>query len=83
MLQYVVNDEDRLVGRLDFAYPAQRVAIEADGFRYHGGRRAFDHDRARGNELLTLGWRVLHVTAKHIEEHPEQVVAWVQQALAR
>ena len=83
MLQYEVWDGGRFVARPDFAYPEQRVAIEADSFRYHGGRRAFDHDRARGNELHALGWRVLRVTSKHIEEDPRAVATWVRRALNR
>jgi very-short-patch-repair endonuclease len=83
MLQYEVRDGDRFVGRVDFAYPEERVAIEADGFRYHDGRRGFDDERARGNELEAMGWRVLRVTAKHLEEYPDAVVAWISRALAR
>lgn len=82
-LQYILRDGDRFVARLDFAYPDQRVAIEADGFRYHADRHAFDHDRARANAVQALGWRVLRVTAKHLEQDPEAVSTWVRQALSR
>lgn len=83
MLQYVVRDGERFVGRVDFAYPDQRVAIEADGFRHHDQRRSFDAERARGNDLLALGWVVLRITSKHIEEDPEAVTTWVRRALNR
>ena len=83
MLQYEVRDGDRFVARPDFAYPAKRVAIEADSFRYHDGRPAFDHDRARINELQALGWLVLLITSKHLEQDPDAVVAWVRAALDR
>ena len=82
-VQFIRKDGDRFVARLDFAYPEQRVAIEADGFRYHADRRSFDDDRARANAVLALGWRVLRVTAKHLEDDPGGVVAWVRQALNR
>ena len=81
MLQYVLRDGDRFVGRLDFAYPEERVAIEADGFRYHDTRASFDAERTRTNEIQALGWRLLRVTSKHLEEDPESVVKWVRQAL--
>ena len=81
MLQYVVQDGDRFVARLDFAYPEQKVAIEADGFRFHDGRQAFDEDRARANALQVLGWRVLRVTSKHLDEYPDGVAEWVSRAL--
>lgn len=48
------------VGRffVDFANPVARVAIECDGYAYH-----LDHakDRARDEELATLGWVVYRV----------------------
>lgn len=83
MLQYVVRDGDRFVGRVDLAYPEHRVAIEVDGFRYHDDRRSFDAERARGNDLQALGWLVLRVTAKHLKEDPDAVGAWVRRALNR
>jgi very-short-patch-repair endonuclease len=82
-LQYQVRDGGRIVARLDFAYPEHRIAIEADGFRYHADRRAFDADRARANELQARGWLILRVTSKHLEEDPEGVTAWVRRALSR
>ena len=83
MLQYVVQDGARFVGRVDFAYPDQRVAIEVDSFRHHDQRRSFDAERARGNDLLALRWMVLRVTSKHIEEDPKGVASWVRRALRR
>jgi hypothetical protein len=83
MLQYVVRDGERFVGRVDFAYREERVAIEADGFRHHHGRQEFDRDRARANELQALGWGVLRITSKHLEEDPGAVVEWVRRALSR
>jgi hypothetical protein len=82
MLQYEVRDGDRFVARVDFVYPDERVAIEADGFRFHDDRRGFDEERARGNELEALGWRVLRVTSRHVEQDPEGVIAWVRRALS-
>lgn len=83
MLQYEVWDGDRFVARPDFAYAEKKVALEADSYRYHGDRQAFDHDRGRGNDLQSLGWLVLRITSKHIEENPRGVAAWVRRALNR
>lgn len=49
--------------RLDLAYPELRIAIELDGWAAHGSRRAFDHDRARGNDLELGGWTLLRFTS--------------------
>lgn len=73
----------RLIARLDFAYPDDHVAIEADGFRYHNRRREFDIERARGNEIEAIGWHVLRITSKHLEQDPDGVVTWVRRALNR
>ncbi|HEX2272566.1 MAG TPA: type IV toxin-antitoxin system AbiEi family antitoxin domain-containing protein [Acidimicrobiales bacterium] len=45
--------------RLDLAYPAARLGIEADGRRWHSGRADFQADRERGNLLVARGWTVL------------------------
>lgn len=49
--------------RIDLAYPEVKVAIEIDGWEYHGTRTAFDEDRARANDLVVAGWRVLRFTS--------------------
>jgi len=49
---------------LDLAYPAQRVAIEVDGFDFHRGRESFDNDRRRQNDLVRAGWTVLRFTSR-------------------
>jgi very-short-patch-repair endonuclease len=82
-LQYVVQDGDRFIARLDFAYPDDLVAIEADGFRYHDQRQRFDDERARGNEIEAMGWHVLRITSQHLEQDSDGVVTWVRRALKR
>jgi very-short-patch-repair endonuclease len=82
-LQYEVRDGDRFVARPDFAYPNERVAVEAEGFLHHDRRQTFDAERSRGNDLQAMGWKVLRITAKHVEDHAEEVVEWVRRALAR
>jgi hypothetical protein len=48
---------------LDWAYPEDRIAIEYNGWEFHGNRSAFDHDAARTCALTTAGWRLLVVTS--------------------
>lgn len=66
VLQHAVTTEDGFRARLDFAYPAEMLAIEVDGYRYHSGRTAWEADRRRMSHLAVAGWRVLHVTAKDL-----------------
>lgn len=67
--------------RVDFAYPARKLAIEVDGYAVHGTRRAFQADRERQNRLVALGWTVLRFTWEDIVKRPGQVAAAIAAAL--
>jgi very-short-patch-repair endonuclease len=71
--QYEIFDGSRFVARVDLAYPDARVAIEADGYRWHSGRRAWSDDLGRRNRLTALGWRTLHVTHDDLTRPPEEL----------
>ena len=81
--QYEVRQGERVVARVDFAYPEIGLAIEADGYRYHGGSADWRRDLARRNMLTALGWHVIHVTWADLSENPTDVVARVREALRR
>lgn len=80
--QVEVRDGERLVARVDFGYPDRRLAIEIDGLRFHAGRRAHQHDVARQNRIVTLGWCVLRFTAEDLSERPDAVIGAIEQALS-
>jgi very-short-patch-repair endonuclease len=63
---------------IDLAYPDRRIAIELDGWAEHGLRSAFDADRARGNDLVVAGWRLLRFTWSMRDE---DIVAAIAAAL--
>ena len=54
--------------RVDFAYPAARIAIEADGFAWHSSHRQLERDSVRRNALTAMGWTVLHVTSEQLQD---------------
>ncbi len=66
--------------RIDLCYPEQRIAIEFDSWLYHSGRRAFDEDRARANQLVLLGFVVLQFTSRSGDQ---AIVDTVGAAIAR
>lgn len=66
--------------RIDLCYPDAKIAIEFDSWQYHSGRRAFDEDRARANQLVLLGFVVLHFTSKSSDQ---TIVDIVRAALER
>lgn len=60
--------------RLDFAYPQVRLGIELEGYAFHSGRRAWARDLRRSNDLLRLGWTLLHFTWEDVTKHGDRVV---------
>lgn len=79
--QFEIRDSARLIAIVDFAYPDRLVAIEADSYRWHTGRRRFDHDLARRNALTALGWRVIHVTSTDLAARRDGVLAEIRRAM--
>ena len=58
---------------VDFAWRAQRLIVETDGWAAHGTRGAFERDRRRDVDLLAAGWRVLRVSYERLERAPERI----------
>jgi len=81
--QFEVRLGQRLLGRVDFAYPERRLAIEVDGYERHASLEAFQHDRARQNDLVAAGWTVLRFTWEDVLQRPERVAAAILGFLAR
>lgn len=48
--------------RIDLAYPAARVAIEVDGYRWHSSRLSWEGDKVKIAALQATGWNVIHAT---------------------
>jgi hypothetical protein len=65
--QYRVRLGGRIF-RIDLAYPAQRLAIELDGWEFHGTRTAFDDDRSRANLLVAQGWTLVRFTSRSSDD---------------
>lgn len=68
--------------RIDFAWPQLFVAVEAEGFEWHGSRARWKADRTRVAALERLGWRVLVVTWEDVTKHPGGALDRVAMALA-
>lgn len=70
-------------GRVDFAYPAQRLAIELDGRRWHSDPGTFESDRRRDQLTLAAGWRPVRITWIQLTETPGEVIDTLRQLLRR
>ncbi|MGE2692975.1 DUF559 domain-containing protein [Mycolicibacterium pulveris] len=68
--------------KVDFAFPAAKVAIETDGLAFHSSSDDFHHDRVRQNDLTLLGWQVLRFTWLDLNEYPQRVIAIIRHAIS-
>lgn len=66
---------------IDFAFPAERVAVELDGWSWHTDRDRFQADRTKGNALARAGWLVLRFTWDDLTRRPDDVVAQIRSSL--
>ncbi len=67
-LQHEVFDEEgRFVARVDFAWPAKKIALEYDG-SYHADPVQQAADRSRDAALARLGWTVVHMTSSDLHD---------------
>jgi very-short-patch-repair endonuclease len=68
---------------VDALWPDQRLVVEIDGFAFHQGRRAFEHDRRRDQRLRAAGYDVVRITWRQLVDEPERIVALLAGLLAR
>lgn len=71
------------VGRdlVDFLWRDRSLVVETDGYRYHRGRLAFEDDRERDLRLRALGFDVVRVSEKQVDEEPQRVAEVLVAAL--
>ncbi|MFB6839811.1 hypothetical protein [Streptomyces sp. NPDC056361] len=69
--------------RPDFLFRATGLAVEIEGYAYHGTRRAHERDVSRFNALQTCSGirRVLRFTATEVFTHPARMTATILSAL--
>ncbi len=68
--------------RIDIALEAEKIAIEIDGWQYHGKfKSAHESDRERQNHLAVAGWLVLRFTAGQIFKDLQGVSATIERAV--
>lgn len=69
--------------RFDFAWPDRLIALECEGGVWTQGRHVrgsgFLRDAEKYNTAALLGWRLLRVTPKQIENG--QALTWVERIL--
>jgi hypothetical protein len=66
---------------VDFLFAEHRLIVEADSWRFHKTRQAFERDRRRDATHLRLGYRTLRVTDRQLEHSPNGVAHTIAAAL--
>lgn len=78
--EYEIRDNGQFIGRVDLAYPQQRLAIELDSSRWHLNAESFVNDPRRKNRLTLAGWTVLTFTWDDYANTPASLVQTVRDA---
>ena len=70
-------ETNRLAGgrRVDCRWPAQRLTVELDSYRYHGSRHAWEQDRRREREARARGDEFRRYTYGDVSEDPRLMLA--------
>ena len=79
----VLVEEGSFRARVDLGHREARLAVEADGYQFHGSRSDFAADCRRYDELVAAGWLVLRFTYEQVLSYPDWVVATIRRALAQ
>jgi very-short-patch-repair endonuclease len=66
---------------VDAFWPDEAVAVEADGYRYHGGRARFEGDRRKDAYLTRRGIHVIRLSWKQIVERPTNTAVLITTVL--
>lgn len=66
---------------VDFAWQAEKLIVEVDGFAHHASARAFETDRARDAVLAAAGFRVMRVTWRQLANDAAALLVRLGQAL--
>ena len=69
--------------RLDFFWEEFGVAVEIDGFRWHGNRPRFNSDRRRITRLAAAGIQVIPIAWSQIVDEPTATAVQIGKALLR
>jgi very-short-patch-repair endonuclease len=60
---------------VDAFWPAHRLVVEVDGYRFHRTQRRFESDRRKDAALTLAGYRVIRITWRQLRYEPLSVSA--------
>ena len=81
--QFTITAPDGTKVRLDFAWPEQKVGIEADGFRWHTDFERWQQDAHKHNILQEMDWRIVRATHRSLRDNPGALPRQVEALLGQ
>lgn len=73
-----------ILGReVDAFWPAERLMVESDSWKFHGHREAFERDRTRDAAMQAEGYRVVRLTDRRLKQEPTIVANELRRLLAQ
>jgi hypothetical protein len=66
---------------VDGLYPAQKLIVEIDSWKYHSSRASFERDRAKDADALEHGYRTLRITDDRLNHDGTKEAARIQRIL--
>jgi hypothetical protein len=68
---------------LDFYWESERLAVELDSWEHHRGRRSFEEDRKRQDDLSMAGIETIRITGTRLKREPRNVAKRLGEHLER
>lgn len=72
-LQYPISGSDGELWRVDFAWPAARLAAEYESVDWHAGRDEMLRDKERWGKIQELGWTIIPVVVNDVRREPDRL----------
>jgi very-short-patch-repair endonuclease len=66
---------------VDVFFPQAGLVIELDSYEWHSGRRAWEEDLMRRNELQARGLKVMHYTGTDLVSRPQETATEIKSLL--
>jgi hypothetical protein len=82
-LQYPISGSDGELWRVDFAWPAARLAAEYESVDWHAGRNEMLRDKERWGRIQELGWTIIPIVVNDVRREPDRLAKRIAIHLGR
>jgi hypothetical protein len=82
-LQYPILGCDGELWRVDFAWPAARLAAEYESIDWRAGRNEMLRDKTRFGKIQELGWTVIPIVIHDVRREPDRLAKRIATHLDR